>query len=805
MLAAGALVASAFTFGLDSPVDIGAKWWHFVVFFTIAERAVAHVEIRQQAHTLSLSEGVLLLALMFLAPNELVIARLLGAGAAMAFRRLPLQKFVFNGALFACEAAFAGFLLHQVFPDQSDGPALWTAGALAVLIAGTIGAVAVAIVISFFDGSRPTGLLRGVVEAWLLTALTSISLAVVGVAAIRYSWTSLGYLAVLFLAAVFLLRSQATTAQRAANLESIGRFTSRLVGLTSTQQVVEMSLREASQTMRGRRAALVVDSHDGPAQIYRLESDDFVMSTDADFVSQIQDAHEPALLVATEAGDAPDGLVAPVVVGGDEAALVVWERSTEVGRFDDAGLALFKSMVAQVQVALDRAVLIDQLHYDAHHDALTQLPNRLGFADGIDLVTSKRGALFVLDLDRFKEINDTLGHPTGDRALEIIAQRLRRVVSEEAVLARLGGDEFAVFDPACGDPARATELAERLSRAIEEAISFEDLSLQVGASIGIALCPAHGDTLTLLMQHADAAMYNAKRNQLGWQFYRHEDDKNDPRRLELVSSLRRAIQARELDVWYQPKLDVATNTLIGAEALARWTHPRHGAIPPDEFIALAEGAGLMRDLTDAVLERVAADMTRWGSVGESLPVAVNLSTRNLLDETLVERVQSLLEMGGIEPRLLSFEITETAIMLDKDRVVGLLEKLRALGIRISIDDFGTGYSSLTYLRDLPVDELKIDRSFVTYVDLDAHNEVIVRSTINLGHSLGLSIVAEGIEREEEMQVLRGLGCDSAQGYLIARPLPRQKFDVWRSAHHATSADHVELSIQDDLGHHASVS
>ncbi len=304
------------------------------------------------------------------------------------------------------------------------------------------------------------------------------------------------------------------------------------------------------------------------------------------------------------------------------------------------------------------------------------------------------------------------------------------------MLGRLGGDEFAVFDPSCQNVHQAALLAKRLIDAIEQPIGFADVTLQVGASIGVALAPVNGNDLTILMKRADSAMYRAKHGQLGWEFYHPEDDKNAPRRLELLSALRDAIDARELEVWYQPKLSVDDRQIVGAEALARWNHSRYGQIPANEFIELAEGSGLMRELTNAILERVAADMERWNASGTGLPVAVNLSARNLLDQSLPQRVANLLDLGGVDPGLLSFEITETAIMLDRHRVAALLREFSALGISLAIDDYGTGYSSLAHLRELPLNVLKIDRSFVRDLDLDADNEIIVRSMINLAHSLG---------------------------------------------------------------------
>ncbi len=321
-------------------------------------------------------------------------------------------------------------------------------------------------------------------------------------------------------------------------------------------------------------------------------------------------------------------------------------------------------------------------------------------------------------------------------------------------------------------------LAQRILTAVSDPIRVEELSVQIGTSIGIAIAPEHGNDVTTLMGRADVAMYVAKEAQSGWQFYREEDDTNSARRLGLLADLRKAIEAGELDVWYQPKVSAETEEVKGVEALARWQHERLGFVPPDEFISIAEGAGLMRDLTHAVIDRALTDARHWIDIGTPIPVAINLSARNLMDDTLPARVSEAAMLKGIDPPLISFEVTETAIMHDRTRVAALLHELRERGFRLAIDDYGTGYSSLAYLRELPVDVLKIDRAFIENLDFNDHNRIIVQSTIDLGHNLELELIAEGVERQAEYEVLRDLGCDYLQGYLFSRPLPVDQLDHW---------------------------
>lgn len=766
-------------------LDLDLHWWQFAIAFCIAELAVVHIEIRREAVTLSLSESVLLVALLTISPAGVIAARAIGGGAALLWRRPTAQKAIFNIALFAWEAAMAVLFRHVVFQFASSGAASWAASAVSVLIAALLSVAAVATVISFFDSQRPIGLLQSALGVQAVIAMPSISLAIVGVAAVAQSRWNVAYIAFMFIGIALLLRRDASTTQRASDMEAIGQFTAKLVGLTRTTEVAETSLREIAHSLRANRAALVLSPTNAVAsRTYRLDTDDVKLSVEYEFWRFVTDLTEPGPVEAIEHDGrvvVPACVAAPIVVNHHCGMIVVWDRATEIGQFLPRDPAILGAMADQVHVALGRAALIDQLHYDAHHDALSQLPNRLGFAEQLATCPELHGALFVLDLDRFKDINDTLGHPTGDRVLQIIARRLEQAVAGTAMLARLGGDEFAVFNRHADDVTTAAEFASQLVDIIEAPVKLEDLSLQLGASIGIALAPAHGNDLTALMSHADTAMYEAKANQSGWQFYRHDADANDPRRLELVTELRRAIQNRSLEVWYQPRICLEDRKVVGAEALARWNHERYGFVPPDEFIVLAEGAGLMRDLTDAILERTISDIRRWNEYGIELQVAVNLSTRNLLDDSLSGRVAKMLSTSEIPTERLSFEITETAIMIDRERVAGLLGEFHALGITLAIDDYGTGYSSLAYLRELPVDELKIDRSFISNVDFDPRNEVIVRSTIDMAHNLGLVVVAEGIEREEEFALLTTLGCDFSQGDLMSKALPADKFERWLAA------------------------
>jgi diguanylate cyclase (GGDEF)-like protein len=374
-----------------------------------------------------------------------------------------------------------------------------------------------------------------------------------------------------------------------------------------------------------------------------------------------------------------------------------------------------------------------------------------------------------LDVDHFKEINDTLGHEAGDSLLQVLAERLRCQMRAGETLARLGGDEFAIL---CDGLAPAvSSLAERLHHALHGTVAVRDFPLEVTMSIGIATFPEHGEDADTILRHADVAMYQAKETRAGTSVYDPEQDLNDEARLTLAGELRRAIQNEELVLHFQPKAELAGGRILGVEALVRWQHPTRGFIPPTEFVPIAERTGLIKQLSHYVLAQALRQCSEWSAGGLDLHVAVNLTIPDLLDLTLPDLIEALLDETGVRPDQLELEITETTILADPFRVRKVLARLNEMGLRLAIDDFGTGYSSLAYLRRLPVQTIKVDRSFVMDMCENASDATIVRSTIDLGRNLGLEVVAEGVETQEAWDALRALGCTLAQGYLISRPLP----------------------------------
>lgn len=431
----------------------------------------------------------------------------------------------------------------------------------------------------------------------------------------------------------------------------------------------------------------------------------------------------------------------------------------------------------------DRRQSEQTIHRMVFYDALTNLPNRNMVYDRLlnairtDGGEGKPIALLLMDLDRFKEVNDTLGHHRGDVLLQQVGVRLKGALRPSDMVARLGGDEFAVVLP-LASAKDAVLVADKILKALEPPFVIEGQPIAMEASIGLALYPDHGGDPDSLMQRADVAMYAAKQSGSGYILYDVRLDRHSLRGLALMGELRQAIEHDQLFLHYQPSISFKTHRIISAEVLVRWQHPQHGLVPPDQFILPSEKTGLIHPLTRWVLGAALRQCQAWQQAGIEIPSSVNLSARNLHDPHFPEQLAELLMTSGIGPERLELEITESAIMVDPGRALDAITRLRALGIRFAIDDFGVGYSSLGYLKKLPVDAVKIDKSFVIGMAVSADNAVIVRSTVDLAHNLGLRVVAEGVEDKASYDRLAELGCDAAQGYYMCKPIPADELTRW---------------------------
>jgi diguanylate cyclase (GGDEF)-like protein len=440
------------------------------------------------------------------------------------------------------------------------------------------------------------------------------------------------------------------------------------------------------------------------------------------------------------------------------------------------GLALAALCGTVIRTGLTFRALrsLAQTKLEASTDPLTGLANRRvlyrTLTQLLEDAPQTSCAVLFLDLNRFKELNDTLGHQVGDALLVEVSQRLSRALAAGELLVRLGGDEFAVLITD-SSPADCTDVAERLSAALVAPLTFDGIMPTVEASIGVSRYPEHGSTVADLLRHADIAMYQAKHGRTGYEIYSPADDQHSRQRLALLSELHGAIARRELVLVYQPKASLASGAVTGVEALVRWQHPVRGLLEPDAFLHLAEQTGMIRKLTLYVLDQALADCAAWAGLGHPLPVAVNVSDLDLIDTTFPSQVARLLAERGIRPELLRLEVTESLILSKPTRTLGIIRELRRMGIEIALDDFGTGHSSLAHLKHLPIDELKIDRSFITQMTDDPRDTAIVESIVTLARNLGLRVVAEGVERDAEWKRLRDVRCTEAQGHLISRPVP----------------------------------
>ncbi len=475
-------------------------------------------------------------------------------------------------------------------------------------------------------------------------------------------------------------------------------------------------------------------------------------------------------------------ILLPLVYNGKALGcvnLVYLERCA----FSEMEVETLEAIGKAVSVSLANTQHMAEMEYLAHHDTLTGLPNRAilhrEFArrgiQGGDAVA----ALMLLDLDRFKEVNDTLGHYVGDTLLRNIGPRLAPVLAvHNSLLCRLGGDEFTVLVGGVLSRAQLAGLAQALLDALREPFPIDNMMLELDASIGIAIFPAHGDDSHALLRSADVAMYEAKRKGGGLAFYDREQDQHSPQRLAIMSELGTAVRQRQLCLHYQPKVDLASGRIAGFEALVRWRHPQQGLLYPDAFIPIAELSDVIHQVSHQVLDLALEQQKQWCDQGCEFSVAVNLSARNLIDDRCYHLVLELLQEHRVAADMLELEITETALMLDPEGAVKLLRRIADLGVKIAIDDFGTGYSSLAYLRRLPIDALKIDRVFVRDMLASGQDAIIVRSIIALAHNLNLRVVAEGVEDAAALQSLREMHCDLAQGYYIGRPAPCDAVTRW---------------------------
>jgi diguanylate cyclase (GGDEF)-like protein len=781
-----------------------SAWPLVTLLFAAAEVWVVHLEFRRAAHTISLSEIPLVLGLIFLAPPYLVAAQLLGAGPILLFhRRQGPLKLVFNLAQLALSVELAALVYHVGRPGADPlGPTGWLLATVATTVAALVGVIAVSGVISLSEGRLSLAKRLPVMVFSLAGAVVNACLALV-VAVVVSRDPRAGALLLMPAAALYLAyRAYTRERQKTERIEFLYNSGRTLAATGAAQSSIVALLREALQMFRAELAQVtVMAGGSGQFEARTTVRGDEVVEVEhpvdpggeASFLERVMAADHGAIIGSDSAAEAEralltgrdirDAMITSLksdnrVIG----TILVGNRLGAVSSFTGDDLALLETLATQVGAAVENARLERVLHHQAFHDSLTNLGNRGLFTQRLDHALNKsdpRVAVLSVDIDDFKTVNDTLGHSAGDQLLVKVAEQLALAVRGGDTAARRGGDEFAVLVEDITDVGDAVVAARRVLEVFRRPYSVAGRELRIKASVGIATnleFPTDGPSL--LMQ-ADVAMYYAKRATSGEGYCVFELSMQEEvaERHALREDLRLALERGELTNVYQPIVSLQTGRVLGTEALVRWNHPERGLVSPAYFITVAEESGLIVDLGRWVLGSACRQLREWHrEFPEAAPlmVSVNLSALQLRQPGFVDDVVRVLQEVDLDARHLTLEITESTFMEDTRTAIARLRELRGLGIRVELDDFGTGYSSLSILRDLPLDGLKIDKSFVDGIRDLADRPVFLQAIVRLAQALDLNMVAEGIEHQVQADALTAIGCQRGQGYLFLHPEPAER-------------------------------
>ncbi len=783
------------------------------VGFGIARQLAIEVEVRRDTARITPTEIPLVIGLLYL-PGPVVLVAYVGVVViARLLRRDNWSKLLFNASYATLTVAITSLLARLVFEPTWPWLPLWCAVFAGFVIAHAVTSWLTWVFIVLLDRRRPGESARPVVHVYL-TGLLNAALGITAaemVDMVPWGTVLVGLLAVT-VAAVYrayygLLRDHRDLGvlnDLSLRVAAVGRGGIDRGGDGAAPELDEYAWSAAMELVREQLNATRVVLHwiptEGrlhtvvaglplPRPLAQRDVNAVLLADPQAGTGQVQrlveSGSDPVIASVLTVRSASDMLVAPLRGAAQLLGVIeVHDRQSRVLGFGKADVRLVETLASHLTTALDNRRLLARLRHDAYHDSLTNLRNRLGFREAANEVLRrdlKPCAVIVVDLALLSSVNDALGPVWGDRVVLGAGERLRRTLTDEVLTARLEGDTFAALLVDLGVH-RALQVAEQVQAVLSEPYPVDKLAVECSAVVGVALTGVEPsrDADTLL-QRADVALRAARGSDETVRSYQPSMGQILLRRFQLVTQFRQALDNGQVDVHFQPQVALSSRRVVGVEGLVRWQHPEFGMLDPVEFVTLVETTGLIDPLTDYVLDRSLAQCRTWLDRGLSLSVAVNLSVRNLADTKFPRRVTDALTRHRVPANLLSFELTESAVMSDPERALPVLRGLNGLGVRIAVDDFGTGYSSLAYLRRLPVDEVKIDKSFVLGLASDLGDLAVVRAIIELGHSLGLLVVAEGVEQDATRDQLMEMGCDVAQGFLISRPLGPDRFDAWLAA------------------------
>ncbi len=771
------------------------NWWLGAGFFAVfiaAELSVLTFEVRRHSFLLSPVEIPFVLGLFFLPPTTLLIVRILAAVVIQSRRKLPMVKAAFNVALIAAGAAAATLVVTLFGPVDLNRPATWLVLFAAVMTTVLISLAGVFGVITLVQGRMPPAA-PGLVVASINTTVGLVFLLVV-----KQNLWAVILLAALLAFFVVAYRSYAQSLRQHRTLTEIYDLTKAISETPHDGTLIDVLLGRVRRLLQAEYATLWLPAQGRhPEVLLSARADDKGLLDVPGAPESLRKRaleHGQTYAAGAQLGDetlrgelrdagVKDAIVVPLKAGSATiGTLEVAGRLGDLTHFVQADVRLLESVAAHAAVAVENNRLVDRLRFDAYHDALTGLPNRRRMIQALDDAVRVRThgevvAVLMFDVDGLRDVNDSLGHAAGDRLVAEVATRLRAIAPPAALVGRVGGDEFVVMlRTASADSAVA--LAASLRSRLQDPMTIGTLTLDVDAAVGISLHPDHGSDPAMLLQRADVATHSAKSSANGVQLFDPALESRSVRRLGLAGDLRRALDSDDLEVYFQPKVSLRDRRLVGVECLARWEHPTHGTVAPEDFVAVAEHTGQLGRLTEFVLREGLRRARQWVDAGRPLSVAVNLSPRTLHDADFADRVDELLRAYGVAADRLTLEITEDGVVEGIDRHLPTLHRLYDLGVRMAVDDFGTGYSSLSYLRRLPVHEVKVDRSFVQGMATDPGDFAIVRAVVDISRHFGLTVVAEGVESELTLGLLDEIGCDIGQGFLFSRPLPYERLEAW---------------------------